>query len=61
MIKRTLYFGNDAYLSTKDDQLVVSFPDKEKPTVKIPVEDIGVMIFDHYHLILRAMTLGFPH
>ena len=31
MIKRTLYFGNEAYLSTKDEQLVVNFPDKEKP------------------------------
>jgi len=50
MIKRTLYFGNDAYLSTKDDQLMVSFPDKGKPPVKIPVEDIGVVIFDHYHI-----------
>jgi len=50
MIKRTLYFGNDAYLSTKDDQLVVSFPNNEKTPAKVPVEDIGVVIFDHYHL-----------
>lgn len=50
MIKRTLYFGNEAYLNTKDKQLVVNFPDKEKQPVKIPVEDIGVVIFDHYRL-----------
>jgi len=50
MIKRTLYFGNEVYLSTKDEQLVVSFHDNEKPSVKVPVEDIGVVIFDHYRL-----------
>jgi CRISPR-associated protein Cas1 len=26
MIKRTLYFGNPAYLSTTNEQLVVEFP-----------------------------------
>ena len=30
MIKRTLYFGNDCYLHTKDEQLVVKFPEEEK-------------------------------
>jgi len=50
MIKRTLYFGNEAYLSTKDEQLVVNFPDKEKPSARVPIEDIGVVILDHYRL-----------
>ena len=50
MIKRTLYFGNEAYLSTKDEQMVVNFPDKEKPPSRIPVEDIGVVILDHFRL-----------
>lgn len=50
MIKRTLYFGNEAYLSAKDDQLVVKYPDKGKPHTTISIEDIGVIIFDHYRL-----------
>ncbi|MBA7516154.1 CRISPR-associated endonuclease Cas1 [subsurface metagenome] len=50
MIKRTLYFGNEAYLSTKDEQLIARFPDKEKPSAKVPIEDIGVVILDHYRL-----------
>lgn len=50
MIKRTLYFGHEAYLSTRDEQLVVRYPDKEKEPVKVPIEDIGVAILDHYRL-----------
>lgn len=50
MIKRTLYFGNEAYLSTKEAQLVIQFPDKEKPIAKVPLEDIGIMVLDHYRL-----------
>lgn len=57
MIKRTLYFGNPAYLSTKDDQLVVSFPDDQKENVTIPVEDIGVAILDHYGVTITQALI----
>ena len=54
MIKKTLYFGNPAYLSLKMDQLVVSKPgaDSSKPEqVKtVPIEDIGVVVFDNKQL-----------
>ncbi|MCX6151995.1 MAG: type II CRISPR-associated endonuclease Cas1 [Ignavibacteriales bacterium] len=30
MIKRTLYFGNPAYLSRKDEQLVIKLPEEKK-------------------------------
>lgn len=30
MIKRTLYFNNPAYLSKKDEQLVIKFPEEQK-------------------------------
>lgn len=46
MIKRTLYFGNPAYLSTRDDQLRIVFPDKGEERT-IPIEDIGLVILDH--------------
>ena len=32
MIKRTLYFGNPAYLSKKNDQLVIKLPEEKKET-----------------------------
>lgn len=50
MIKRTLYFGNNAYLHTKDEQLIIDFRDQEKSPVNIPIEDIGVVILDAFQL-----------
>ena len=44
MIKRTLYFGNPAYLSVRDRQLVIKLKDQEEQT--IPIEDIGYVILD---------------
>ena len=63
MIKRTLYFGNPAYLSLKSSQLVIKLPEVEKndslsdsfkaESIKtIPVEDIGVVILDNQQITL---------
>jgi CRISPR-associated protein Cas1 len=46
MIKRTLFFGNPAYLSTKNEQLVVSFPDDSKKEATIPIEDLGYVVLE---------------
>ncbi len=55
MIKRTLYFGNPAYLSLKLEQLVVRIPDSLDcmETVRtIPIEDIGIVILDHKQITI---------
>jgi CRISPR-associated protein Cas1 len=63
MIKRTLYFGNPAYLSCKLCQLIVRLPEVEKITTlpdafkkeafaSIPIEDIGVVMFDNQQIII---------
>ncbi|MDR2928220.1 MAG: type II CRISPR-associated endonuclease Cas1 [Cytophagaceae bacterium] len=63
MIKKTLYFGNPAYLSLQNKQLVVKLPEVEKndtlpdsfkaESVKtIPVEDIGIVILDNKQITL---------
>lgn len=55
MIKRTLYFGNPAYLSLKLEQLVVRMPDSQDnmDTVRtIPIEDIGILILDHKQITI---------
>lgn len=46
MIKRTLFFGNPAYLSTKNEQLVVNFPEEGKPESTIPIEDLGYVVLE---------------
>jgi len=58
MIKKTLYFGNDAYLHTKDDQLVVEFSDKSKPVARVPVEDVGVVILDAHRLTVSQRLIS---
>jgi CRISP-associated protein Cas1 len=61
MIKRTLYFGNPAYLKTRNEQLLVSYKgiagmeDAEDKTV--PIEDIGVVILDHQQLTVTQTLL----
>ena len=55
MIKRTLYFGNPAYLSLKLGQLVVKIPDRQdnmENVRTIPIEDIGIVILDHKQITL---------
>ena len=58
MIKRTLYFGNNAYLHTKDEQIIIDFADKEKPSAKVPIEDIGVVILDAYQLTISQNLIS---
>ena len=62
MIKRTLYFGNPAYLKTKDNQLVITLPEaaqlpEDSRTVTIPIEDIGVVVLDHPQITLTHFLI----
>lgn len=63
MIKRTLCFNNPAYLSLKNEQLVIKLPQVEKnenlpesfkaDAVKtIPIEDIGVVVLDNMQITI---------
>ncbi|WP_243348444.1 type II CRISPR-associated endonuclease Cas1 [Parabacteroides sp. FAFU027] len=57
MIKRTLYFGNPAYLSKKNDQLVINLPgakgiDNLTGNNTVPIEDIGVILLDHQQITI---------
>jgi CRISPR-associated protein Cas1 len=56
MIKRTLYFGNPAYLKTTNDQLVVDRP--ELPAHTVPIEDIGLMVLDHQQITISAALMA---
>ena len=66
MIKRTLYFGNPAYLSVSNAQLVITKPsdgdlppDDPSQFVKtIPIEDIGVVILDHRQITITSSVIS---
>ncbi|MBK8807489.1 MAG: type II CRISPR-associated endonuclease Cas1 [Bacteroidales bacterium] len=62
MIKRTLYFGNPAYLKLKNEQLVINLPDAQgfdnlSGANTIPIEDIGIMILDNKQLTITQALL----
>lgn len=57
MMKRTLYFGNSAYLCLRDNQLVIKKKDGEQKTV--PVEDVGFIILDSPQVTISNALLGF--
>lgn len=52
MIKRTLYFGNPGYMHLSDAQLVWEPETKEGRAGRVPVEDIGMVLIDHYAITL---------
>lgn len=69
MIKRTLYFGNPAYLSKRNSQLLVKLPEvvtnkslpekfKESAQTSIPIEDIGVVVLDHQRITVSQSLLA---
>ncbi len=58
MIKRTLFFGNNAYLSTKNKQLIIDFADKSKEQVSIPIEDIGVVVMEAYQMTISLNLIS---
>jgi len=65
MIKRTLYFGNPAYLHLVNSQLHIKLPEvenndtltekfKKESTASIPIEDIGVIVIDHQQITITS-------
>ncbi len=60
MIKRTLYFGNPAYLSLKMKQMVVRIPQKDEGDLPseedmvrtLPIEDLGLIILDNKQITI---------
>lgn len=57
MIKRTLYFGNPAYLKTTNEQLVMEWP-KTGETKTTPIEDIGLLILDHQQVTITQALIA---
>ena len=69
MIKRTVYFGNPAYVSLRLDQLEIRLPEVEKSDAlpegfktsavkRIPIEDIGVVVLDHRQITISQGALS---
>ena len=68
MIKKTLYFGNPAYLSLRMEQMVIKLPEVEKnhkvadvirneAIVTRPIEDIGLVVLDNKQITITQGLL----
>jgi CRISPR-associated protein Cas1 len=57
MIKRTLYFGNPAYLKTANEQIVIEMQDSAE-TKTVPIEDIGLIILDHQQITITQALIA---
>jgi CRISPR-associated protein Cas1 len=58
MIKRTLYFGNPAYLKTADRQMVVEGVSDSGEPVQVPIEDIGLVVLDNRQITVTQCLLS---
>ncbi|MFD2202287.1 type II CRISPR-associated endonuclease Cas1 [Shivajiella indica] len=58
MIKRTLFFGNPAYLSTKNEQLYISFPETDKEDRTVPIEDLGMIVLENQQITITNGLLA---
>lgn len=57
MIKRTLYFGNPAYLKTINEQMVIEMQDSGE-TKLVPIEDIRLLILDHQQITITQAVIA---
>ncbi len=57
MIKRSLYFGNPAYLKTANEQLVIEMHDSGEAKTT-PIEDIGLLVLDHQQITITQALLA---
>ena len=68
MIKKTLYFGNPAYLSLRMGQMVIKLPEvetdsnlpdqiKKQTEITKPIEDIGVVVLDNRRITITQGLL----
>ena len=68
MIKKTVYFGNPAYLSLRNKQMVIKLPEvetnhelpvelKKQAEVTKPVEDLGVVVLDNRRITITQGLL----
>lgn len=68
MIKKTFYFGNPAYLSLQNGQMIIKLPEvevnsslpdsfKQKSVISRPIEDIGLVVLDNPQITITSGLL----
>lgn len=57
MITRSIYIGNPAYLKLKDEQMYIMEPTTNEMKGKVPVEDLGLLMLDHFQITVSHQLI----
>lgn len=57
MLYRSIYIGNSAYLQLKNQQMKIICPETKTEKGSIPVEDIGLVMLDHFQITLSHQLI----
>ena len=57
MLYRSIYIGNPAHLKLKDKQLKITDPSTQSIKGSVPIEDLGLLMFDHYQITVSHQLL----
>ncbi|MFV0531148.1 MAG: type II CRISPR-associated endonuclease Cas1 [Flavobacteriales bacterium] len=57
MLYRSIYIGNPAYLKLKDEQMRVICPETKTEKGRVPVEDLGLLMLDHFQITLSHQLI----
>ena len=57
MITRSIYIGNPAYLKLKDEQMFIMEPESGQMKGKVPVEDLGLLMLDHFQITISHQLI----
>ena len=57
MITRSIYIGNPAYLKLKDEQMYIMEPYSGAMKGKVPVEDLGLLMLDHFQITISHQLI----
>lgn len=59
MLKRTIVLSNPAYVSTRNEQLVIQYPGESNESTKtVSVEDIGVLVLEHPQITITNVLMN---
>jgi len=57
MLYRSIYIGNPAYLKLKDNQMHILEPESNEVKGKVPVEDLGLLMLDHWQITISHQLI----
>lgn len=57
MLFRSIYIGNPAYLKLKDEQMYILEPTTNDVKGKIPIEDLGLLMLDHFQITISHQLI----